>query len=102
MRNLSLDDRFIDRLKEIFELSFTGCRCSIYIFGSRSDGKNSISSDIDIAVKSGHDVSKNVLRARELCEDSLIPFPIDIVEYSKVSDIIRKTIDAEGILIWEN
>ena len=70
----------------------------ILLFGSRADGKASNLSDFDIAIRSETEIYDSVMDAiREELENSNIPFKIDLVDYNKVSDKLRLSIDRSSI-----
>ena len=57
-------------------------------------------SDIDLAIDAGKKISWSVLgKIKEECEESNIPFFVDILDVRDVSDDIKKRILEEGI-IW--
>ena len=70
----------------------------IYLFGSRAKGTNQPSSDIDIAIDCGLEVSNKILgRIKEDVEESTIPFLVDIVDFNCVTDEMKQEINKYGI-----
>ena len=71
----------------------------IIIFGSRARGDYKRVSDIDIALKG--DLEKiDIAKIRDYFEDGTIPYTVDVVEYSKISnDEFKKNIDLEGVVL---
>ncbi|RUM60158.1 MAG: nucleotidyltransferase domain-containing protein, partial [Persephonella sp.] len=68
----------------------------VYLFGSRATGKNTIYSDIDLAIKSNSDIKKKISILREILDESYLPYKVDIIdlkECSHLEDVINK----EGI-----
>jgi predicted nucleotidyltransferase len=54
--------------------------CRIILFGFRATGKNTSSSDYDIALKSVKPIQKiMMMKIKEKLENSLIPFKVDVV-----------------------
>lgn len=98
----NLEQKYLSALREIFKRLFSDIPAEIILFGSRSTGKNTDLSDIDIAIKSQNDISTPISYAKELIENSNIPYHVDIVEYSTLSGTLKHNIDTDGILIWKN
>jgi len=61
-----------------------------FLFGSRAIGNFSFDSDIDIGVISGKLEPKTTIQIREILEESFVPWKVDIIDFSKVSDEFRK------------
>jgi len=63
----------------------------VYLFGSRATGKATSSSDIDIGILYTQDrnLSKRLTILREMIEISNIPYLVDVVDLSKVSESFR-------------
>jgi predicted nucleotidyltransferase len=77
-----------------------GREIGLKLFGSRARGDARQASDIDLAMMAKPDVSLDELaEIREALEASNIPYRIDLLDYTKVSDSLRRAIDAEG-LAW--
>jgi uncharacterized protein len=74
----------------------------VILFGSRSRGDYSRVSDIDIGIlpKKNLDKKKLVL-LKEKIDDLNIPYTVDVVDLSKVSEAFREKALREGI-IWKN
>jgi uncharacterized protein len=74
----------------------------VILFGSRSRGDYSRVSDIDIGIlpKKNLDQKKLVL-LKEKIDDLNIPYTVDVVDLSKVSEAFREKALREGI-IWKN
>jgi len=64
----------------------------IFIFGSRATGKARKFSDYDIGVEGKKPVVwETMALAKEAFEESDLPFRVDLVDFSFVSDKFRKT-----------
>jgi predicted nucleotidyltransferase len=73
----------------------------IYLFGSRARGTQSQWSDIDIALKEDKKISRSAIgEVISMFENSCIPYKIQIVDFSAVSEAMRESITSEGIL-WK-
>lgn len=99
---INLEQKYFNLLKEIFGYTSNKINCEIVLFGSRAVGNNSQTSDVDLAIKSQQQISSLISILKEEIEESNIPYKVDIVEYSKTSEAMRKNIDKEGIIIWKS
>ena len=99
---LLLKNRYLTIIKEICNGVFQKSGIRIILFGSRSRGNARDASDIDLAVVSDSPVRKEISILREQLEESVLPYSIDIVEFSDVTKTFQKKIEQEGILIWKN
>jgi len=71
----------------------------IYLFGSRATDKYNDVSDYDIGILASRDISRELSIARELLEDSTIPFTVDLVDLSATSEEFATQVQREGILL---
>ena len=73
------------------------------IYGSRARGDFARYSDIDIALYSDRVSMSDVARIKDALDDSFIVFPVDITAVSKlpVNSSMRRTIDRDGITIYD-
>ena len=74
----------------------------IFLFGSSARGDSHIYSDIDIGIlpRNGYNKKKFIL-LKEHLENMNIPYSIDLVDISKVSDTFKKNVLKEG-KIWKS
>jgi len=63
---------------------------SIFIFGSRATGKNQKYSDIDIGIEGERLSAKTFIELQDAFEDSDLPFRVDVVDFSKVSNKFKQ------------
>lgn len=74
----------------------------IYLFGSRARGTNRETSDIDLALDLGREMTLRELSlARNVLGELYIPQKIDVVDLNSVSQDLKNTILSEGIL-WQS
>lgn len=75
----------------------------VYLFGSRATGKATPSSDIDIGVilKEGNS-GRIIALLRERIENSNIPYKVDVVDLSQVSEEFRERVLREGKVLWRS
>jgi predicted nucleotidyltransferase len=74
---------------------------AIYLFGSRARGTQSKWSDIDIALDTGHQISRFVLgEIMSLFEASNILYKIQVVDINSVNEAMKTSILKDRIL-WK-
>lgn len=79
-------------IKDIVHKFINPNEYKIFIFGSRATGKAKKFSDYDIGIIGEKPVEWKVLSlADEAFEESDLPFKVDIVDFSLVSDKFQKT-----------
>lgn len=92
---------FENRIREIIFNDLGDRDIKVIHFGSRAKGKEHRTSDYDIALYGKKPIEGKVLRKiKEDLENSTIPYKIDIVDFSIVSEELRKQIKKDGI-IWK-
>jgi uncharacterized protein len=75
-------------------------KARIILFGSRARKDNTPQSDIDIALDIGKKIDNLVLSTiKELVEESSIPFTVDVLDLSNVSEELRTNIIKDGV-VW--
>ncbi len=94
--------RYLAQIKAILASVFKDKECTIYLFGSRSAGTNTVFSDFDIAVLAAEDISRELSLARELLDLSNIPFTVDLVDLHTTPAALSHQIQTKGILLWKN
>ncbi len=94
--------RSLDQIKSIILETFKDDDIMIMLFGSRARRDFDRRSDIDIGILPGKRYdSKKLIFLKEKFENMNIPYNVDIVDISKVSEIFRKKALKEGE-IWKN
>ena len=94
--------RSLDMIKSLIMETFRDADIMIMLFGSRARGDFDSRSDIDIGILPGKNYdSKKLIILREKIENMNIPYKVDIVDISKVSEIFRKKSMKEGE-IWKS
>ena len=73
----------------------------IYLFGSWARGEAKRSSDVDIAIESGEDMSFLIGEFREALENSCIIYNVDVVDMNFAAESLCKKIREEGI-VWKD
>jgi predicted nucleotidyltransferase len=75
---------------------------TIYLFGSRARGTHRPSSDIDIAINLGREMTfEEIGIARNIVEGLNIPQKVDIVDMNIISESMKKEILKDGI-VWKD
>lgn len=70
----------------------------IYLFGSRARDTESEFSDVDIAVDAGQKMGlRSIGEARDVMEALYIPYKVDVVDFHRIPEAMRKEILSEGI-----
>ncbi len=73
---------------------------SLFIFGSWVSGKNRKYSDIDIGFKGRKNVSLSTIALlQEAFEESTLPYTVDLVDFSKVSERFRTVAEKDRIML---
>jgi predicted nucleotidyltransferase len=104
----TVHEPYLSQIKAILEQVFrpqsseTGFDCQVYLFGSRATNQYHDVSDYDIGVLASKDISRELSIARELLEDSNIPFTVDLVDLSATSEEFATHVQQEGILLWKS
>jgi predicted nucleotidyltransferase len=90
MTPIFIQSKYLDLLTEIFK---THCpHAEIWAFGSRVSGEAHEGSDLDIAVIELGKNSVPLYELRNIIQESIIPFLIDIIDFHTVSESFKKEI----------
>lgn len=77
-------------------------QAKIYLYGSRARGTYKHGSDIDVAIDAGKKLERvDVGEARDMLNESNIPYKIEVVDFHNIPDQMQKNILKEGIL-WKD
>ena len=87
----------IDDLREFLREYFKDKEVEVYLFGSRANGEEREGSDVDLAFISEVPLSEELALLREICEESLLPYKVDLLEFRYLSRELKKKILQEGI-----
>jgi predicted nucleotidyltransferase len=102
-----MDNLFVERLKERVLESLKGEDLKIILFGSRARRDNIACSDVDIGIipkgefDKGEFDRRKLILLREGIEDLNIPYKVDIVDFSSVSEVFRREA-LKGAEIWKD
>ena len=93
---------YLAQIKAILGRALRGSACRVYVFGSRATGTAQPTSDFDLGVLAPEDISRELSVARDLFEESTIPFKVDVVDLQTATPEFRRAAQDQGILLWTN
>jgi predicted nucleotidyltransferase len=92
----------LDEVRRIVCAALRGHQAQVYLFGSWATGENRRTSDIDIAILPSEPLPEDILsRIKKALEESLVIYPVDVVDLSRVSPQFRDRVLEEGVL-WSD
>lgn len=102
MGKTKADRECLRTLKETVTTSLKNEKVKIILFGSRARGNNHLSSDVDIGIiLAGEFDEKPITLLREKIENLNIPYKIEIVNLSEVSEEFRNEI-MKDFIVWKD
>lgn len=97
MKQVALSIKHLNMIKDILKGPF-----QVILFGSRVKGTNYDASDIDICLKADQPIPYLELSLLdEALEESDLPYFVDFLDYHRISEDYKDTIDQDGILLSE-
>ena len=95
------ENKYILKLKELIIDFLKYDNVKVVLFGSRARGDNYISSDVDIGIIPQEKFAKNkITLLKENVENLNIPYKVEIVDFSGVSESFRKETLKEAV-VWK-
>jgi len=92
----------IEKLKEVFLNFLKDEDVKIILFGSRARGDFVNTSDVDVGIITGKRFNKKkLILLREYIEELNIPYKVEIVDFSAVSEEFKKIALKEAI-VWKD
>jgi len=74
--------------------------CSVFLYGSRVNGKSVKFSDVDIALDNhGEPVTEKKHKLSALLEKSILPYPVDIIDINSVSPVFKAKVEKDFVKI---
>ena len=74
----------------------------IYLYGSRARGDNTQTSDYDIAIDSGKEISRfKIAEAKSILEATNIPCTVDVVDFHSIPEEMKHNIEREKV-VWKD
>ncbi len=96
--DIPLDPRDVAEIRRTLKPLLEQVQAQLILFGSRARGKAHRASDIDLAVRAKQAIPSWLLaQMRERLEESRIPFRVDLIDYAKAPEELKRTIAREGI-----
>ena len=97
-----MDNKYLNQLKDIVLTELADEPVQVLLFGSRARGDFHAGSDVDIGLIPRRQINPfkfSILK--EKIEDSSIPYKVDIVNLSEVSDEFLEHA-LKGAVLWKN
>ncbi|AAM03553.1 TPA: nucleotidyltransferase domain-containing protein [Methanosarcina acetivorans] len=100
-RSSPIYQKSIQNLKSLIFETLNEENVTVILFGSRARGDFSRVSDIDIGILPGKNFDrKKLIFLKEKTEDLNIPYTVDVVDLSRVSEVFRNKALREGV-VWK-
>lgn len=97
---INLEERYLDRIKNIINSIILDDNLEIYVFGSRATGKARQYSDVDIALKLNEKIDTNKISKINIeLENTTIPYEVDVIDLNSISDSFKKCIEKDLIKV---
>jgi predicted nucleotidyltransferase len=90
MKLIQLEPKHLTIVKEIIKKY----EVNVYVFGSRVKNSAKPLSDLDLCLKNNYDKS-TVRKLQDAFEESDLPFKVDIVVWSELSDSFKNHIESD-------
>lgn len=92
----------LEKLKEVCLEFLKGEDVKIVLFGSRARGDFANTSDVDVGVIMGNGTDRKKLTLlREYIDDMNIPYKVEIVDFSTISEEFKKMALSEAV-VWKD
>ncbi|HVA98691.1 MAG TPA: nucleotidyltransferase domain-containing protein [Bacteroidia bacterium] len=97
---MNSETNYLDIAKKIILNYIEKDNYAVFLFGSRASGKANRTSDIDVGII-GKNIFPPLLKAKmkEELEESIIPYHVDIIDFSEVSENFKK-IALQKFVAW--
>ena len=100
MNKMSLNA--LEEAKKIILGRLKGYNVAVFLFGSRATGNASPISDIDVAIYPKKSLPSGLLSTiREELEESVIPYSVDLVDLTQLSQSWLEKIQKDGV-VWKD
>jgi nucleotidyltransferase substrate binding protein (TIGR01987 family) len=98
---LHIDEQHINVIVSIIKSIPELNDCSVYLYGSRVNGKSVRFSDVDIALDcQGEPVADTMkFKLTSLFEKSILPYSVDIIDINSVSHVFKEKIEKDFVKI---
>ena len=96
-----IDKKYLEIIKKILQKSISNKSYKVFIFGSRVMGKNRKFSDIDLGILGTKPLSaKEFITIKDKFDESDLPYRVDLVDFSNVSERFKHQALNNIINIW--
>ena len=87
------EEKYYALLKRMVLEELRGCRCTVFLFGSRAAGDYGWAADFDIGIEGlpSKEFIERKYRLLEEIEESVIPWKVDIINFDEVDASFRET-----------
>ncbi len=100
--NINNELNSLKKLKEVLLSFLKGEDVKVVLFGSRARGDFVSTSDIDVGIIIGESVDrKKIILLREYIEELNIPYKVEIVDFSMVSEEFKQMALKEAV-VWKD
>ena len=97
-----MENRYIEKLKELTLASLEGEKVKVVLFGSRARQDHRRASDVDIGlIPYGSLDKKKLVLLKDKIEELNIPYKVEIVDFSQASSDFKKEA-MKGAVIWKD
>jgi predicted nucleotidyltransferase len=97
-----VEDLILAQVRKLILKYLESYSVCVYLYGSRAKGTDRKTSDVDIAILPVKPIPEYLLaELRERLEESNIPYEVEIIDLSKVSNEFRQAILPTAIL-WKD
>jgi hypothetical protein len=92
----------LEKLKEVLLRFLKDEDVKVVLFGSRARGDFVNTSDVDVGIIIGEGVDrKKLILLREYIEELNIPYKVEIVDFSNVSEDFKQMVSKEAV-VWKD
>jgi predicted nucleotidyltransferase len=93
-------DEYLNIVKSTILSLIDKNKVTVFLFGSRADNSCRHDSDVDVGFWANEELDNNLFsKINELLEESIVPYHIDLVDFSRTDEHFRK-IALKNIEIW--
>ena len=98
---LHIDEQHINIIVSLIKSMPELNNCSVYLYGSRVNGKSVKFSDVDIALDNhGEPITDTIkYKLSALLEKSILPYPVDIIDINSVSPVFKAKVEKDFVKI---
>ncbi len=93
-------DQYVEIAQKIVLKNIDTDKYFVFLFGSRADKSCQFNSDVDIGIIGEKPLGKLYYKIIDELENSLIPYTIEIVDFSQVSEEFKKKVLKGKIIVW--